>query len=151
MDGYFITDLNSSELLDVFTKHFQDWVWKFNNVEEAEWFLKNIGPVIESEDFSKLDENLQQGWRKLYIACSVVALPFNTEEQLLNLLEKSVVEGLKLIENIDFWPKFKQILLRYDYEDRDTLKLKLRQVLERNQEVLTKNKLQSSGQELPAT
>ncbi|MFA6391709.1 MAG: hypothetical protein WCW66_03055 [Patescibacteria group bacterium] len=147
-----IPDLEDLKLLEKY-KEYIDYV-EFNN-EIA--LAKDISDMLlalfgHTPNFNVKNPDLFKEYQSILIRARWVALPLLKDPDVLEMFEKYYMEGMAMSELVDIQEKLKINLLNHLLpEDRDKLKLAIRKALERNVQLITKDKLQADEEKRDPT
>ncbi|HEX9664223.1 MAG TPA: hypothetical protein VGA49_00160 [Patescibacteria group bacterium] len=128
----------------------------FNDEQEAGWFYRNIGQLVEETPRLKNNyPDINQAYQSMIIKAGFIGLPLLSAENILDLMENNftaIFEVQKINEFYSVWEKVKTKLVGIiQYEDRDVFKKKIRETLLRNKEKITAQKITVQGTEVEPT
>ncbi|MFH1890605.1 MAG: hypothetical protein ABIJ91_03520, partial [Candidatus Kuenenbacteria bacterium] len=143
-DELTIQDLQNIKLLELYEKHFKEVVAFSDEAKEADWFVKNVGPVIlkNKKELGMYEDGLYNSYERLLILNKWISLSIRPDDDFIDLFKNCFTYIFQLSDNIEIWKKIKaklQAILAF--EDRDEIKAKIRKVLLANTEILTKKEI----------
>lgn len=124
----------------------------YNQVDDAFWFARNLEAALSSHrDVVTRQPNAFAPYQHMIIAADWVALSHLTEPKVVRMFHDSLSVGLTL-EDYDLMSKVKLNILAIPTPDqRDEYKMQLRRSMETNDERLTNESLEVSGQMMSPT
>jgi len=113
----------------------------FDKIKEAKKLSDLVGKMLSEN--KTIDNIIADSYRTIYYQLRWICLNWLKEEEILGLLKNHLSEAFSLDNNVfNFWEKLKGYLLEIpDYEDRDRIKNIIRDILNKNQILLSSKKL----------
>jgi hypothetical protein len=114
---------------------------KFNNFKEAYKLLNELNSFIKRKELKSSDPELYKKFYSYSIKLKWIALPYFNKDEVLRMFNDHFQEAIDM-EYFDLWEKLRHFLLGYILmEQRDEIKNNIKFILNKNQAILTKNKL----------
>jgi len=117
---------------------------KFDEFEKVFDCKKEIKIIIEKFNFQKNNCELINLYNKLIVKLDWLSLNFSSDKQIFKLFNNNFQEALDM-KYFNLWEKLRSFLLGVGIlEDRDRIKLGIKNILNRNKALLTSKKLRNN-------
>jgi len=144
-------DYTDASELEGYKKYISHIVY-FDLVKEAYNIVKTLPKFLdEIPDYKRKYANLYSGYQEIIKLAKLVSIPLLSDQEVIDLFEKNFVlmlstENLIIQDKIE--AKLAGIIL---HDERDVLKAKLKEALERNKEKFTSVNFEENGKRVPAS
>ena len=137
------------EKLSILEENFQD-IYEFGYLDTAKNVYDNLSELLSKEK-EKQDPELYIKYEHIKVKYGFVCLASLPEKEILGLLG-SHLAVIWEIPGYDLWSNFKKhLIVYYDYKERDRIKNEVKNILIKNEAVITKTNLISDRKEIPGT
>ncbi|MFA6551102.1 MAG: hypothetical protein WCV41_01025 [Patescibacteria group bacterium] len=116
----------------------------YDEIKEAHELYHQLGDFIEQNGYKENDPELYKKYLRLIAKLKWVALPIFNPEKVLGMFESHFAD-LPDLTNFNLWQKLKSVLLSVAFiEDRDELKNKIKNILNKQQAYLTGGRIKQN-------